>query len=72
MEFIETPMCTVCGATTLMYLDETAYTRWQNHEILIQQAFPDLSAGERELLKTGFHPACWDSLFKEEDDEENL
>ena len=72
MEFIETPMCTVCGATTLMYLDEIAYSRWQNHEILIQQAFPDLSSGERELIKTGFHPACWDSLFTEEDDEENL
>lgn len=66
MEFIETPMCTVCGSTSLMYVDEIAYERWQNREILIQQAFPDMSLGERELLKTGFHPKCWDSLFIEE------
>ena len=67
MEFIETPMCTVCGATTLMYVDGIAYSRWQSREILIQQAFPEMTSGERELLKTGFHPACWDSLFSEEE-----
>jgi len=50
-----------------MYVDEIAYERWQNREILIQQAFPDMSLGERELLKTGFHPKCWDSLFIEEE-----
>ena len=53
MEFIETPMCTVCGATTLMYVDEIAYSRWQSREILIQQAFPEMTSGERELLKQG-------------------
>jgi hypothetical protein len=50
-----------------MFVDEIAYERWQSREILIQQAFPDMSLGERELIKTGFHPACWDSLFTEEE-----
>ena len=50
-----------------MYVDEIAYSRWQCQEILIQQAFPEMTSGERELLKTGFHPACWDSLFNEEE-----
>jgi hypothetical protein len=67
MEFIETPVCPVCGSSTVMFVDEIAYERWQSREILIQQAFPDMSLGERELIKTGFHPACWDSLFTEEE-----
>jgi hypothetical protein len=64
---IETPMCTVCGNTSKMFVDETAFYQWKSREILIQQAFPDMSLGDRELMKTGFHPECWDSLFTEEE-----
>ena len=67
MKSIQTPMCPVCGATTIMFVDEIAYERWSCAEILIQQAFPDMSLGDRELMKTGFHPECWDSLFTEEE-----
>lgn len=67
MKQITTPMCPVCGISTVMLVDEIAYERWQSREILIQQAFPDMTLGERELMKTGFHPQCWDSLFTEED-----
>jgi hypothetical protein len=37
----------------------------------IQDAFPTLSAGEREQLMTGIHSECWDKEFAgtEEDGE---
>lgn len=43
--------------------------QWQaflNDELgLIQDAFPHLSADEREFLLTGIHPKEWDELFSE-------
>lgn len=40
--------------------------RWQSGE-LIQNAFPHLSADEREFLKTGITPAEWNNLFGKEE-----
>lgn len=68
---IETPMCTVCGNTSKMFVDETAFFQWKSREILIQQAFADMPSEEREMLITGCHPQCWKLLFGD-DDEWNL
>ena len=40
--------------------------------ILIQDAFKTLDVSEREIVKTGIHPACWDEMFSwmDYDDEE--
>jgi len=38
------------------------YIRWQNGE-LIQNAFPMLSADEREFILTGITPDQWNSMF---------
>ena len=35
----------------------------------IQNAFPKMTADERELLKTGICKECWDVLFKEPEDD---
>ncbi len=44
--------------------------RWQawRHGITgpVTEVFPHLTDGEREILKTGVHPACWDLAFSEE------
>ncbi len=40
--------------------------RWRGGE-LIQNAFPMLSAGEREFIKTGITPEEWDAAFGEEE-----
>ena len=37
-------------------------TAWQGGE-MIQNAFPMLTAGEREFIKTGITPDEWDNLF---------
>lgn len=54
--------CMVCGMTSTMAVDEDSFYRWQAGE-LIQNAFPGLSAPDRELLKTGTHPECWKKMF---------
>jgi hypothetical protein len=36
----------------------------------VQDAFPYLSAGEREQIMTGTHPECWEKMFPEEDEDE--
>jgi hypothetical protein len=49
-------------------ISEQEYTRrlekWMGGE-LIQNAFPMLSAGEREFIKTGITPKEWDEMFKD-------
>ena len=56
--------------TRSMFLDITqeqidAY----NKGALVQHAFPNLSADEREFIITGITSAEWDEAFAEEEDE---
>lgn len=37
--------------------------------VMIQRAFPNLSASEREFIKTGLTQADWDAIFPSEDEE---
>jgi hypothetical protein len=66
---VKTKTCGVCGEYELWSLDRDAVTRWQEGEH-IQDAFPDMSAGDREILISGTHAACWDKLFPGEEDDE--
>lgn len=54
--------CPECGKRGQVVVDEQAYFDWKNG-MLIQDAMPNLSADERELLITGTHPACWEAMF---------
>jgi hypothetical protein len=60
---ITTMPCPECGKTSEMEVDPDALRRWQQGE-LIQNAFPNMTPNERELLVTGTHPACWDKIFE--------
>lgn len=40
------------------------YNNWMDNGIVIQKAFPTLSADEREFLMTGLTPTEWDDLIK--------
>jgi len=66
---VKTKTCGVCDKYEVWSLDRQAVVRWQEGEN-IQHAFPDMSAGDREVLISGTHPACWDKLFPEEDSDE--
>lgn len=70
MTSVITPACMVCGKTSEMEVDTLALHRWQKLNVLIQVAFPDMSAPEREQLKTGTHPACWEEMFADIEDED--
>ena len=65
---IKTKTCKVCGNYELWSLDRGAVERWQAGE-LIQNAFPDMSINDREIMISGTHPECWNKLFGEGDDE---
>ena len=62
---VKTKTCHVCGKYELWSLSRKAVENWQAGEY-IQNAFPDMSMEDREVLITGTHPACWDKLFPEE------
>lgn len=48
-------------------IDEGAYFLWMSGAgPLIQDAFPRLSAGEREFMMTGITPQEWINMFGEE------
>lgn len=65
---VRTKPCHVCGNYELWSLNRKAVESWQAGEY-IQNAFPDMSMEDREVLITGTHPACWNKLFPEEEGE---
>jgi hypothetical protein len=66
---VKTKTCCVCGEYEVWSLDRHLVDRWRGGEN-IQQVFPDMSAGEREVLISGTHIACWDTLFSKEGEDE--
>lgn len=58
----QTPECTVCHKVSEVELPVGPYEAWRAGQ-LIQVAFPDMSADDRELLVSGTHPPCWDALM---------
>ena len=61
--------CPFCGRLNVVTVNEDDYRNWQNGT-LIQDAFPYLTADEREAIKTGICADCWDGMFSEDPDEE--
>jgi hypothetical protein len=41
--------------------------KWTEREILIQEAFPYLSKGDREFIMSGITPEEWNATFGEEE-----
>ena len=61
--------CPFCGHANFVEVNEDDYFDWQDGE-LAQNAFPYLSADEREMLISGICPKCWDSMLPPDPDEE--
>lgn len=61
--------CPFCGGYHEVHVSEADYAEWQDGE-LAQNAFPYLSADDREILISGICPKCWAETFGEEEDEE--
>lgn len=70
MIHVTCPPCVVCGAESVLRVDHAAYHAWRYQGELIQVAFPNLSADDRELMMTGIHPECWEEMLEPIDREE--
>lgn len=55
-------ICPFCGEAYFTPVRNCDYEAWENGE-LAQNAFPYLSADERELIMTGICSTCWDKQF---------
>ena len=56
--------CPFCGEYHEVLVSEADYAEWQGGE-LAQNAFPYLTADEREILISGICPDCWGKVFGE-------
>lgn len=56
--------CICCGTKKVYHLRLDRVLAWRSG-MLIQDAFPELSAEDREFLISGLCPKCWNNLFKE-------
>lgn len=65
MQYV-TPECPACGQASRIEVDPVAIQAWM-HGMHIQEAFPYLNASKRELIKSGFHAACWNAVFGEDE-----
>ena len=63
--------CPMCGAVRQVMVNSDDYFAWQYEGKHAQDAFPYLSAVEREALISGICPTCWDKMFGEEDEEDD-
>ena len=64
---INNPICRHCGNGSQVRVDVLNYQLWQSG-MLIQQAFPNLNAGQREMMISGTHPYCWKEMMGEDDE----
>lgn len=57
--------CPFCGnPAEVAGIPAADFAKYMEGELL-QDAFPTLSADQREMIHTGIHPKCWDALFTE-------
>lgn len=56
--------CILCQRTYTLFVEQADYLKWQAG-MHVQNAFPYLSADERELLISRTCGACFDDMFKE-------
>lgn len=55
--------CPICGQYHEVLVYEDDYEAWENGDLLAQEAFPYLTASEREILISGICRTCWIHMF---------
>jgi len=61
---VYTKPCVMCKMPAILTdVDEDGYVAWKEMGYNIQDALPDLTADERELLMTGTHAHCWEKMW---------
>jgi len=62
-------LCLICNEMYFVVVDAVKYRLWDSGS-LIQDVWSDLSAGQREMIKLGYHQDCWEEMFSSEEDDE--
>ena len=62
----KTEVCRYCGKRGFVSVFTHDLMDYLDKKKYVQNAFPYLSAGEREQIMTGTHPECWDNIFPDE------
>lgn len=62
--------CPFCGKENAVVVKSVDYIKWASFAAQAQDAFPYLSANERESIMTGICSNCWDDLFSGDKGEE--
>lgn len=57
--------CTSCGQAIIVRVSEEGLAKYKKGG-LVQDCFPELDAGSRELFITGICSECFDKMFSEE------
>ena len=65
-------VCIYCHKQETLMIDIRDFLRWKNDCVLIQNAFPYLDAGQRQFLKMGTCPECFDKMFAPLEGEEDF
>jgi hypothetical protein len=61
--------CRWCGVIHELNPTVSGFIAWKDG-VFIQDAMPELSAGQRELLISGTCDKCWDEMFGTSEEEE--
>lgn len=62
MFVVNSPVCVVCGHHSLFLLSDEERAALNSGK-LMQDALPDWTADERELMISGTHAFCWNRTF---------
>lgn len=63
--------CRQCGWDKSFKYPRSCFEQWQNGS-LIQRVFPHMTVDDRELLTSGTCGSCFDDMFKEPEQEDEL
>lgn len=63
-------VCPICGKTTVLEVNANSLAKWRQGAVLVQDAFPDLSKDDREILMTGIDPVCWSQMWASDEEED--
>jgi len=65
---VDTAPCFLCGKSGQVEMLVHHYLEWQNGG-LINMVCPEMPAEQREMLISGTHPECWNTLYENDEEE---
>jgi hypothetical protein len=56
--------CEFCRSLYPVQAPASEWARWYSERPLVQNCFPNMPAGQRELLVSGTCDDCWNDMFR--------